>query len=313
MPRVYRPAQPPSPAPTSRASTARVPPGRDPFEFDEEPHTVVATTKPRPYIGTSIDDEAMSSAKVFRLYLKLAEIKSGTLCAKYTYHDIRRFFSVASDDDVHEITVRDDGPDDPLASLLSEGLRDLPKNDHGAASNDDVELVASLAVIIEPDLKRYKPMAWIAYDLGSAHSTQICGALTACSFVSDVSFQTQQLSDAYNRRNKLPAFDEDWTLIDVVSSSKKGTATILLLHAYLAAVRAKKQGLVAIAVTASGKKLFESLGFRNHRREVFWLGTEELTMERVHRRLKLDNALVTKVCWRHGLTSRTAANVLGRC
>jgi hypothetical protein len=265
--------------------------------------------KPRQFVGVAVDNDAMSSAKVFRLYLKLAEVKSSTLCAKYTYHDLRRFFSVAGK---HEIRLRDDGPDDPLASLLSDGLRALPKNDNGASSSDDVELVASLAVLIEPDLKRYKPMCWIAYDL-SAPSTQICGAITACSFVADISFQTQQLTDAYNRRYKLPSFDEGWLLIDVVSSSKKGTGTLLLLHAYLAAVRTKKKGLVAIAVTDSGKKLFDNLGFKNHQREVFYMSLGELDLPRVHKRLQLDDNLVSKICWRRGLTSRTAASVIGRC
>ena len=311
MPRVYRPA--PAPVP----STTRPSPDRDAFEFDgedDERAPRVTTIKRGRYVGTNIEDEQMSSPKVFRLYLKLAEIKASTLCARYTYNDLRRFFSVTGDseDEMHEITLRESGADDPLASLLSDGLRALPRNDMDGQSQEDVELIASLSVLIEPDLKPYKPAVYVAYDL-SAPSTRICGALSACSFVADVSFQTDKLTDAFNRKNKLPAFDEDWLLIDVVSSNKRGTGTILILHAYLAAVRAKKQGLVAIAVTASGKKLFDSLGFQNHRREVYYLDVDDLSLELVHRRLKLDNALVSKICTRHGLTERTAANVIGRC
>jgi hypothetical protein len=314
MPRVYRPA--PAPQPPARASNARTQPEQDPFEYDEDDERPArATYKSRRPVGVSVDDEAMNSSKVLKLYLKLAETRSSTLCARYSYNDLRRFFQVAgdSDEEVHQITVRQDGPvDDPLASMLRSGLSNLPKNDIGAASDDDVELVASIAVLIEADLRQYKPMCFVAYDL-SAPTTDICGSLTAASFVADVSFQTQQLTDAYNRRHKLPNFDDNWLLIDVVSSSKRGTATILLLHVYLAAMRAKKEGLVAVAVTASGKRLFENLGFESHKREIFYLHANSLSLARVHRRLQLDNAIVTQICWRKGLTEKTASSVISRC
>ena len=96
-----------------------------------------------------------------------------------------------------------------------------------------------------------------------------------------------------------------------MSSAKRGTATLLLLHAWLYAQRARRAGLVAIAVTSSSRKLFASLGF-SHFREAYWLPLHELSFERVHARLQHDDVLIP-LCWRRGLTAGSAANVVGRC
>ena len=63
---------------------------------------------------------------------------------------------------------------------------------------------------------------------------------------------------------------------------------------------------------AGGRRLFESLGFQRHKRELFYIESGALRLSDVHRRLQLDDALVTDVCWRRGLTRASAENVIGR-
>lgn len=257
------------------------------------------------------DDKDIRSTKVIREFVKLVEIRCSTMCVKYTYHDLTRLFSVLGDsgDDIYDIRVRDDGSGDPLGKILADGIRALPNNDDGS-KDSDIDVVSSIAVLIESDLKQFKPLCWTAYDL-SNDSTSICGVVTACSFVAAVSFKTDKLTDDYNRRNKLPSFDKNWLLIDVVSSSKKGTATLLLLHAYIAAARAKKHGLVAVAVTKLGKRFFASLNFKHHKKTIFYIKIGDLEFNRIHERLKIDSNLVNKICWPRGL--RAPSNVIGRC
>ena len=76
----------------------------------------------------SVEDDALNIPKVFRLYLKLAEIRNSTLCARYGYHDLRRFFAPdpGSGDDEYGLAVLGN---DPLATLLAAGLKALPRND----------------------------------------------------------------------------------------------------------------------------------------------------------------------------------------
>ena len=101
MPRLSRPASPTTDVEDEQRASARTP---------------------------TATDAAMSRAKVFRLYLKVAETTASTLCARYSYHDLRRFFQVDSGEE-HDVSVHSD---DPLATMLSDGFRQLPRNDRGS-------------------------------------------------------------------------------------------------------------------------------------------------------------------------------------
>lgn len=257
-------------------------------------------------------DASLNTARSVALYLRLAQYKLQLLLVKYSYNDLRRFFRAGDEDedgeDVHDVYLR---TEDPLASLLKEGMDALPKNDRGASRDTDIALAASLSVMVEPDLRGYKPFTFVAYDL-SETQPQIVGAFTACNFVAAPAFSTSRLTAAYLSNNRLPAINASWLLVDVISSSRRGTGAALVLQAILVALRAKKKGVVAMAVTAGGKALFQSMGFSHHR-EVHYLKVSEVDFATIHAKLKLDRALVESVCWRHGLTPQTAQNVVARC
>ena len=257
------------------------------------------------------DEEAMNTPKALTVYSRIAQVKLNTLVVKYSWLDLRRFFEPGdhSDDEQHGTIMKEGYYSDPLAEMLYEGLRTLPKNDP-ESDQPDIDLNASLSVLLEPDLKPFKPNAWIAFDIRS--KTRVVGCLTSCNFVADVSFQTHKLTPSYCKRSKLPTFDEDWLLLDVISSAKQGSGTLLVLAAYLHAARMKKQGLVTIAVTEGGKTLFQALGFESHRDEVYYIPLSALTLAAVHAKLRTENAILS-TCFRHGLSPSTAANVIGRC
>ena len=60
-------------------------------------------------------------------------------------------------------------------------------------------------------------------------------------------------------------FDSNWLLVDVISSSKRGAGALLALQVYLLSCRSKQyKGVIALAVSKSGKKMFEALGFATH-------------------------------------------------
>ena len=297
MPRVYRPSRPASRTPERPVEPE---PATQVFDFDAQPQPS----------RMDASDERMNAAKVLKLYAKLASTKMNSLVVRYNYADLRRMFVVAgsSDDEMHDVIVNPKSENDPLGAMLLNALRSLPANDRGSKA-PPIELGASLAVLVEPDLRPYKPFALVAYDLGDAAAITAC--LTASSWVADESFSTEEYTDAYLRRHKLP-IDANTLLIDVFSSSRKGVGTLLVLEAYLAAMRMRRSGVACVAVTAGGRKLFDALGFERHKStELYYVQAGALQMAKVHAKLGVDGVL--DLCWRKGLTPASAQNIIGRC
>jgi hypothetical protein len=110
---------------------------------------------------------------------------------------------------------------------------------------------------------------------------------------------------------------------DLVSSKKKGAASLLVLSSYVYAVRTKRRGVCMVAITPSGKDLAVALGFKSFaysehgfRRFFCWSKTGDLKFETVTKRLHLGNAtdtIVADVCSRYGISKNAAHKVLQRC
>ena len=269
----------------------------------------------------SADDKKLNAAKHLALYLKLAAIEQSTLVKAYSYADMRRLLVIASGG----TTVKPVAVDvDPLAKHMVAGLRKLPRV-------DDAPFVpeASLAVLFqpEPEAKALKPKLYIGYDLSVALAP-VCSMLTTCEWVADEALSTQLFDRDYCIDNDLPPFTASWTLIDGVSAlRKKGVrpGRLLVVTAMVTALRAKRSGVVSIAVSDAAKEMFQALGFRTHefqdrdakgrplgaKRTLCYM-TKPL-MNKVHAQLKATDSLISTICWRNGLTPRTASTLIGRC
>ena len=260
-----------------------------------------------------LDDRRLDATKVWSLYLRLAQIQLGTLVNAYDYNSIKRMIAVDGD------AVEADG-DDPLAERIVEGIRALPstETDGGELTIDPP---ASMAALFQahPLARSLKPKLYVGFDLRS--SASVCGMLTACSFERDDALSTSRFSQSYCSSHSLPRLDGDWTLIDVVASSKHGTGALLLLNAIVQAARGRRTGVMSIAVTRGGRRLFQSFGFdtthswreRGSQRYLCYARISDVHLETLHARLRVHDALLTDVCFRNGLTARSVHNLVGRC
>jgi hypothetical protein len=259
------------------------------------------------------DDRRLDHTKFFQMYMRLAMTQHGTVCNAYSYHAVKRLVAVDGDD------IEAAAVEDPLASRIVAGIKALP--DATRANEQSVDPPASLAALFqEHELARaLKPKLYVALDVRTADA-RVCGMLTACDFVRDDALSTSRLTADYCSEHGLPRFDKDWLLVDVVASAKPGTGALLLLQCVVAALRARKRGVVAIAVTTGGRGLMRSFGFDTTRsfranggtRHVAHLHLSALRFADVHRRLRVHESLLA-TCVRGGYTARTAHTLVTRC
>lgn len=270
----------------------------------------------RPDTTRVTSEDVLSSPfkkRTLEVYIKLAQITSGTMCVRYGRNDLRRMFKGEADG--HGVTVRDLGPSDPLASMLLNGLSSLPKNDPKGKASENILIMDSVNVCLESDLSDKKPRLWIAFDMEQGRS-RVVGGMTVFEYAKTDLLTTDHWTQEWLSKYSLPRFDASWLLIDVISSEKKGSATILVLHVILACIRENKKGIIAYAMTKRGSSLFEKLGFsrgKNAGKQVYFVKTEDIDLTKFHDRLRLDKSFVTDTCWRRGLTEKTSHSVVSRC
>ncbi|MDC0525415.1 hypothetical protein OAO87_00355 [bacterium] len=235
----------------------------------------------------------------------------------YSYNDIKRLIRTIDDSDEEGIEANSE---DPLAERLVEGIAALPNSERDAAGELEISPSASVGALFQPipEARELRPRLWIGFDL-SNDDAPVCAMLTACDFTTDKALSTARFTSQYLTTHSLPRFDAQWTLIDVVSASKKGAGGLLALHAYLAATRAHRKGVCSIAVTKAGKRLFDTLGFdcshswREKGSVRYLCHASALHMEDIHAKLKVADPLLQQICWREGLTERSRASLVGRC
>ena len=248
------------------------------------------------------------------LYLKLASTQLGTLVVTHSYHAMRRLIEVDGDD----VAARGD---DPLGARLVAGIKALPSKERSANNRDqDVEPSASLAALFQDHAiaRSLRPRLYVGLDLSGDGG--VCAMMTTCEFTKDRALSTTRLTQQYCAQHGLPRLDTTWVLVDVVASAKQGSAGLLLLQTIVAAARAKRTGIVSIAVTNGGRNLFQTFGFQVHgfrekgsMRYVAHARLSDITLADVHKRLRVHQSLLTDTCVRSGLTGRSARNLIGRC
>lgn len=262
-----------------------------------------------------LDDRRLDQIRFLGVYSRLAQVQLGTLTNAYDYHAIRRLIAVDGDD------VEAEG-DDPLAEIIVDGIKALPGTEREGTSELSVDPPASMAALFQQHAlaRSLKPKLFVAFDLRAARAT-VCGMLSACTFARDDALSTTRFAPAYCTTHGLPRFDANWMLVDVVAASKRGTGALLLLQCIVHAARAKKTGIVSVAVTKGGRRLFEACGFdtshtwreRSSARHLCYARITDIHLADLHARLRVHSSLLTDVCFRNGLTSRTMHNLVGRC
>lgn len=263
-----------------------------------------------------LDDARLDQIRFFSLYAKLAAIQLGTLVNAHDYHTVKRLVQV------EEESIVAAESEDPLAEILVEGILSLPSTERDGATELSIEPGGSMAALFQdhPLARALKPKLWIAYDLQDEEPV-VCGMLTSCLYERDDALSTTRLTHQYCSRHGLPRLDSNWTLIDVVASSKPGTGALLLLSAIVTAARQKRTGICSIAVTKAGRRLFASFGFetshgwreKGGHRYLCHARISDLHLADLHRRLRVHDALITDVCFREGLTKASKDRLIGRC
>ena len=261
----------------------------------------------------SASDPRLDQVKFWAMYSKLAQTQTGTLVNTYRYHDVKRLIHVDEED------IEAKGSD-KLAKRLVDGVKALPTAGRGRDS--EIDPPASLAILFqEISLARsLKPKLWLAFDLRDDKAA-VCGLLTGSDFLRDDGLSTSKFTQSYLTQHQLPRFDANWTLVDVVASSKRGTGALLLLQCIIASARAKKTGILSIAVTAAGKGLFQACGFdtshsfkdKGGTRTLAFARMGDIHLGKLHTRLRVHTSLLEETCLREGLTPASADRLIPRC
>ena len=182
-------------------------------------------------------------------------------------------------------------------------------------SEVDVSVMASLATLFDrdsADARALKPKLLLAHAIGDGEPA-IKGILTCCNFDRDPSISTERFTQAYCSQHGIPRLTNA-LLIDSVASTReqefRGTGVLLVIAAYQMVQRSRTLDVICtVAVTAAGKRLFEALGFHEHKfregtpRSFFWARPGELRAVDIQRRLRWDPS-ITNRCWRRGLIQR---------
>ena len=256
------------------------------------------------------------TTQALQTYLRLASVSLGLVMPpSLTYHMVQRLITVDGE-------AIEDAGEDPLGPLLVEAAEAMSFEERVGAHVTDVDMAASLAALFdEGDVARLlKPRLFIGLDV-RGEEPRIAALLTACAWTRDDALGTARWSQQELARVGAPRFDHGWVLVDAVASQRRGGGALLVMAAYVAALRSRQhRGVVAIAVTRSGRELFERLGFtcKAYReggasRSLCWAPCGALSLQRVRRRLAFpgDRALLESFCFRAGV--RDPDKVYPRC
>ena len=251
---------------------------------------------------------------------RLASTASGLLVVQYSYHDIKRVMDVS--DEGTAIPRRNAQSADTLGTILHAGLHALKHSERVGRFIVDVEPLDSVGTLFEAtrESRELKPRLIVAYDM--RRNADIVGCCTVCLWTRAEALGTERFTTQYLDNNNCPRLNGGWLLVDVIASSQPGSASLLLLHAYLAAMRARMAGVVAVCVTPKGSDVFTKQGFSHHSyrqggapRTLVWIHTGELRFEDVAARLRYGGGRRTteELCFRLGLSAASAHKLQSRC
>jgi hypothetical protein len=258
----------------------------------------------------SADNADLSHPKHLTTYIKLVGIQTGLLVQALNYHDVKRMV------DIDDETV--EAGEDPLSEMLIEALEEMETDDDA-----EIKPIGSIAALFDRgDVPReLKPRLYACFSLRDGVS--MIGALVTCLFTRDETLGTSILSQSWCASHNLPRFDGRWSFIDVIVSQQRPAGALLVMHAILAASRARKAGVCAVAVTSAGHRLLRSLNFtcvpyreRSSQRHMCYLRLpQDLSFTHMKRKLHFDgdNQIVGSICWRDSLSASAKSSIVGRC
>jgi len=263
------------------------------------------------------DTPGYNEQKALATLERLVSTTAGVMVVQYTQNDVKRVVSIDEDNE----SVEPAG-DDPLGEVLCDGLERLSHTERVGSYEVSVDPLGSLAVLFDksPEARALKPRLIAGYDM--RNDAQLVAACIVCLWSRQEYLSTQRFTAQWLSDNDLPAFNSQWLLVDSVCSSQPGAATLVLLHAYLLCMRSKMRGVVAVCVTRKGRDVFvkqgyESFDYRESGRPqtLAWIKAGDLSMEELTSRLRVGGGRTTleQLCFRMGLTPRSASSLVGRC
>ena len=266
-----------------------------------------------------VQNASFDDPKNISKYAQLAETALGIHTFSLSYHDVKRLVTVDESDPDVDVGVLKDGCTDYLGNLLTEQVGSF-------CDTDMVKFGNSLGTLFKND-KAHRdllPRIYLALDL--RHASECVGALNTLRYPGpDESVSTEILTPQFIQKNNLPDFDESWVLCDLVCSKRSPTATLLVMSLFSTVTRGRARrpvGILAIAINDRSRKTFLRLGFneqvfKSHgdKRFLMYAELEDIKMGKVVKRLHFDEntLLLQQICFRSGLSAKTADRVVGRC
>ena len=257
-----------------------------------------------------LDHEQYQEKKSLAIFARLVEVATGLYCQKLSYHEVKRLVSIEGD----EVEAADGGDDD-IAEEIVESLEDMNHTERFGNHEVSIDMLSSIATLFDSgDARLLRPTLHLVYNMRD--EAKIVAACTACQFSRDPALTTDGLPSA----PAIPRFNSNWLLVDGVHSDTAPAGSLLICQIMLQAMRAKMRGVVAVAVTTRGKRLFERLGFESYNfrkngvpQTVCWAPCESLDVEDLAARMRLPTKMLETNCFRMGLTSKTSERLIGRC
>ena len=261
--------------------------------------------------------EGYNTTKNITHYIRMASISLGILVQSLSFLDVRRLIQIDESGEEDEASVKD-GQHDYLAKVLIDQVPEI-------CDSSLIKYTSGLATLFKSDRahRELLPRVFLAWDLRD--SSKLVGACNTLRFVCDEAIGTSILTDAYLSKNSLPRFDTQWTLLDIICSRRSPAATLLAMSVYAAVSKGRTRkavGLLAISINERSRKVFHKLGFMEHKfksqgdtRYLMYCRIESVRMTNVLSRLTFaeNELMVQSVCFRGGLTKKTAGNIYDRC
>ena len=270
---------------------------------------------------SDLESEAFDTTRSMGTLVKATcASKSILIQPPLNFHAVKRLIDVDEDESI----APNEDSDDILGEEICRAAEELSFTERQGSIELSVDPSASLAALFDgssAEAKELKGRLWLAWDV--SNTPDIVGILTACLWVRDQTLGTNRFTQEFLTQHSIPRFSARNTLlVDVVSSSGRphGVGSLLLLSAYLLVCRSRNfQYIACVAVSEPGRTLCEKLGFNSYtyrergaQRMLCWAAAGELRASDVNRRLRVNRSLPA-ICWRDGLTARTAGRKYPRC
>ena len=260
--------------------------------------------------------------KTLTMLAKIASIATALLVNTYSYADVSRLIKIkdadCDTDDGEE--VLEAKSDDKFSEIIVSSLNRLLVS----ASGHEISPANSVAHLFRKESKSMKSRLWMTFNLNHDEG-QACGVCTGCNFISSEAMLTDQFTVEYIRRHNLPDLNQ-YFLIDVISADQPPSGMLMLLNVCVWALKQKKGGVAAIAISRKGIQLFSNFGFKKaHTFKVdgfnctlMTVAVDDLSLYHINQKLKIGTSITNKkvlqsICTRNGLQQRTKDRIYTRC